>query len=60
MNRSLTMTSQIAEDPNFISIEVEDTGVGIPADKIEAVWGAFQQVPADRRRSMRDGGGGLA
>jgi len=45
-------------DPsNAISIEVKDTGVGIPSDKKEAIFEAFQQV--DGSTSRKYGGTGL-
>ncbi len=41
-------------------LEVHDTGRGIPADKLEHIFGRFQQVDASDSRSMGGTGLGLA
>ncbi|HZI93088.1 MAG TPA: ATP-binding protein [Patescibacteria group bacterium] len=43
--------------PGAVRIEIEDTGVGIPADSIERVFHRFYRV--DRSRSRQMGGTGL-
>ena len=43
-----------------IHLTVEDTGIGIPADKIDHVFGEFNQVEDDQNRSYGGTGLGLA
>ncbi|MBV2359244.1 response regulator [Thalassococcus sp. CAU 1522] len=43
-----------------IHITVEDTGIGIPADKVDHVFGEFNQVEDDRNRNFEGTGLGLA
>ena len=48
------------EKPNkFISISVADTGQGIPADKLDSVFGKFGQVVAKKSGMARSTGIGL-
>jgi hypothetical protein len=43
-----------------VHVTVEDTGIGIPADKIEHVFGKFNQVEDARNRAFEGTGLGLA
>ncbi|WP_425097829.1 response regulator [Tropicibacter sp. S64] len=48
------------EGPSAIHITVEDTGIGIPADKVDHVFGEFNQVEDERNRKFEGTGLGLA
>ncbi|MCZ4351998.1 response regulator [Roseovarius aestuarii] len=43
-----------------VHVTVEDTGIGIPADKVEHVFGEFNQVDDERNRRFEGTGLGLA
>ncbi|ASM74078.1 MULTISPECIES: response regulator [Roseobacteraceae] len=43
-----------------VNIAIEDTGIGIPEDKIEHIFGEFNQVENDRNRQFDGTGLGLA
>lgn len=66
MNNALKFTEEghvlvrLGEDPHrkgFFRVEIEDTGIGIPEDKIGALFQSFSQVDASTTR--RHGGTGL-
>ncbi|MDI7276358.1 MAG: ATP-binding protein, partial [Anaerolineae bacterium] len=50
------ITVRIQQTREALTVSVEDTGVGIPADKLEAIFEEFQQVDDGLRRR---GGAGL-
>ncbi len=52
-----TVTVRIFQDGNYIRTEVEDTGIGIPADQLHRIFDRFYQV--DGTTSRRHGGTGL-
>ncbi|HEY6088954.1 MAG TPA: HAMP domain-containing sensor histidine kinase [Gemmatimonadaceae bacterium] len=55
-----TVRISVGVEPDTIRVCVEDTGVGIPADQLEAVFEAFFQVNASRNRDHGGSGLGLA
>lgn len=48
------------EDTTAIHVAIEDTGIGIPKEKIEHIFGEFNQVEDDRNRQFEGTGLGLA
>lgn len=52
---SITIT--VREDKEFVKIEVNDTGTGIPEEDIPHIWERFYRV--DKSRSTDRGGSGL-
>ncbi len=49
-----------AQRDERVVVEVEDTGIGVPADKLEAVFEEFEQVDASHTRAQGGTGLGLA
>ncbi len=49
-----------AGDGAQVTVRVRDTGIGIPADKLEAIFDPFVQVRADLTRTAEGTGLGLA
>jgi signal transduction histidine kinase len=54
------ITIRIAEEEEIIWFEVEDTGIGIPEDKLDAVFERFIQVDDKLNRRQEGTGLGLA
>jgi signal transduction histidine kinase len=48
------------EDDNLVEIRVVDTGIGIPADKLESIFEPFVQLDGGLTRSSQGTGLGLA
>ncbi len=49
-----------SKDGDHLLIDVTDTGIGIPADKLEHIFGVFQQVDGSTSRKFGGSGLGLA
>ncbi len=55
-----TIWLKVSQENEYILFQVKDEGRGIPADKIETIFGRFQQVDASDSRKQGGTGLGLA
>lgn len=51
---------EVSNNTQEIHIAVEDTGIGIPKDKVDTVFGEFQQIDQEENRKYKGTGLGLA
>ncbi|MDB4905437.1 MAG: hypothetical protein JWO05_221 [Gemmatimonadetes bacterium] len=54
------ITMSCSEEPECLRVVVRDTGIGIPHDKLEAIFDPFVQVRSDLKRLHEGTGLGLA
>jgi signal transduction histidine kinase len=57
-NSTITLTAELQN--NYVLFQLNDQGRGIPADKLETIFGRFQQVDASDSRKQGGTGLGLA
>lgn len=55
-----TITLKVQNEADYVLFQVKDRGRGIPADKLETIFGRFQQVDASDSRHKGGTGLGLA
>ncbi len=46
--KRLFIWARAADDPDFVVVDVTDSGVGIPEDQIDKIWMAFYTTKGDR------------
>ncbi len=56
----VTVKSQLSEANSQLVVSISDTGIGIPADKLEAIFQSFAQVDASTAREFGGTGLGLS
>lgn len=47
-NKKLFVWARLADQPGFVVVDVIDNGMGIPADQMDKIWGAFYTTKGDR------------
>jgi PAS domain S-box-containing protein len=57
---TITLQKEKSNDKHYISIRVEDTGIGIPKEKQELIWEEFRQASEGLNRSFEGAGLGLS
>lgn len=57
---NVKINKETKENKKYVAIRVEDTGIGIPKDKIELIWDEFRQVSEGFNRSFEGTGLGLS
>ena len=57
---SVSVTSVEVENRNIVKVIIRDTGIGIPSDKLDAVFQSFEQVDASTAREYGGTGLGLS
>lgn len=57
---SVTLIAKPAEDPERVYIAIKDTGIGIPADRLDDVFQSFSQIDASSSRRFEGTGLGLS
>lgn len=59
-NISLSINEDKSENENFVLLAINDTGIGIPKDKLHRVFDRFYQVDDSSKRAYGGSGIGLA
>jgi signal transduction histidine kinase len=57
---SITVSAELDAKPSLMRISVKDTGIGIPANKIDTIFERFRQVDASTTRKYGGSGLGLS
>ena len=47
-NQKLFFWARLADEPGFVVVDVIDSGVGIPPEQMDKIWGAFYTTKGDR------------
>lgn len=55
----ITVSARPLEDPSLVRLMVEDTGMGVPADKLDSLFTPFFQADSGDRRNFSGAGLGL-